>query len=508
MRWHALDNEYAEKEGELNERIKDLQEANETALSDMLSMALEAKQWRKTAKALASVLVTGVDICSKTPELEYLISYYSNRAAKRMSVGKIRKALDDCKMATQLDPGFLKPCLTAGNCHLALGDIDGAMHNYKKCLESGAVCLDRRLAIEASDGLQNAEKVVTYINKLTEHLQHKTVESATTALELHKYEEVIQMCEQTLTFAEKNCVIVDDSNYTSDENQIRPLKLWRWNLMSWSYFYLAKFDLALATLEKYEQLALPETKTNGPSFPSSATISELLRCKNAGNAAFKGGKYREAVKHYSDAIMRSIESKFFTAICLCNRAAALQALDEVTDAIADCNLAIALDGDYIKAISRRAKLHEKIRDYEHAAIDFKRLITLLEKKGKRKCKDDLTVARGHLSSVNKNKKQGMAMDLYLILGLKGSESGSEIKKAYHKAALRHHPDKIGKFLSRSESGLDGHVWKEIFTSIHKDANMLFKIIGEAYAVLSDTNKRFNYNLQDSMRDDFGWSDDE
>ncbi|XP_076890048.1 dnaJ homolog subfamily C member 7 homolog [Bidens hawaiensis] len=210
--------------------------------------------------------------------------------------------------------------------------------------------------------------------------------------------------------------------------------------MSWSYFYLAEFDLALATIEKYEQLAPPNTKSNGPSFPSSATISELLCCKNAGNAAFKGGKYREAVKHYSDAIMRSIESKSFTAICLCNRAAALHALGEVTDAIADCNLAIALDGDYVKAISRRAKLHEKIRDYEHAAIDFQRLISLLEKKGERKYLDDLT--------------------------------------------------------------------KEVFTSIHKDANMLFKIIGKAYAVLSDTNKRLNYNLQDSMRDDFGWSYDE
>lgn len=46
----------------------------------------------------------------------------------------------------------------------------------------------------------------------------------------------------------------------------------------------------------------------------------------------------------------------------------------------------------------------------------------------------------------------------------------------------------GKFLARSESGLDS--WKEIFTTIHKDADKLFKKIGEAYAVLSDTNKVF------------------
>lgn len=70
--------------------------------------------------------------------------------------------------------------------------------------------------------------------------------------------------------------------------------------------------------------------------------------QSAGNEAFQSGKYREAVAHYSNAIKQSIESRPFTAICLCNRAAALQALGEVMDAIADCNLAIALDEDYMK----------------------------------------------------------------------------------------------------------------------------------------------------------------
>ncbi|XP_071720787.1 uncharacterized protein [Rutidosis leptorrhynchoides] len=529
LKWSRLNNQFSETKSELCEKIKELEEASLTADADNMMLKVEADQWRKAAKALTYVLVGGADICSKTIELDPIVSYYNNRAAKRMALGKIRKALDDCRIVTRLDPGFLKVCLTAGNCHLVLGELDEARKNYKMCLDSVMICLDRRLTIEVSDGLQNVEKVVSCINQSDDLLQQKSIESATKALEvitealsisryserllemkgevlfmLLKYEEAVQMCEQTLVIAEKNCATSADCNDMSDDDRKKPLKLWRWSLMSRCYFRMAKFDLALAFIEKYELLGPSETKTKGPLYASAATIRELLNYKNAGNEAYKGGKYREALKHYSNAITRSIESRSFTAICLCNRAAAHQALGEVTDAIADCNLAIALDGDYMKAISRRANLLEKIRDYEHASLDFKRLISLLEKSSETKRLEDLAVARQRLSAVKRNMKLRTSLNLYLILGLKGSASGSDIKKAYHKAALKHHPDKAGKFLARSESGADGHIWKEIFTTIHRDADKLFKIIGEAYTLLSDANKRFEYNLQEEMKDDFDW----
>lgn len=68
----------------------------------------------------------------------------------------------------------------------------------------------------------------------------------------------------------------------------------------------------------------------------------------AGNEAFQAGKLLEAIEHYTAALSCSGESRPFTTICLCNRAAAYKALGQVTDAIADCSVAIALDGTYVK----------------------------------------------------------------------------------------------------------------------------------------------------------------
>jgi DnaJ family protein A protein 2 len=66
------------------------------------------------------------------------------------------------------------------------------------------------------------------------------------------------------------------------------------------------------------------------------------------------------------------------------------------------------------------------------------------------------------------------IDLYEILGVPKSASKSEVKKAYHKAALQHHPDKVPED-QREESE-------------HK-----FKEVSKAYEILFDDEKRHLYD---------------
>ena len=73
------------------------------------------------------------------------------------------------------------------------------------------------------------------------------------------------------------------------------------------------------------------------------------------------------------------------------------------------------------------------------------------------------------------------MDYYKILNVKKQATQEEIKKSYHKLALKYHPDKNDN---------------------KEDAEKKFKEIVEAYEVLSDENKRARYNISLKLNEEY------
>ncbi|PKU86080.1 uncharacterized protein LOC110105734 [Dendrobium catenatum] len=472
-----------------------------------------------------------------------LMLCYSNRAATRMSLGRLREALGDCKIAVAIDPSFLRARVRAGNIHLSLGEPAVALQHFEKVLQlSKETNSDQKILLEAVDGLEKTKKLNDLINQSSTLLTKRTPDDATKVLEiiseafsiapyseillemkaealvkLRNFDEAIRICEQTLEFAEKNASITETACQSKETDCSKSMEanssFWRWRVISKSYFYLGKLEEANELLQKHEKVKpvidkfwnkYPESST----FP--ATVCELLHLKTAGNEAFQAGKHLEAVELYTAALALNTESRPFTAICFCNRAAAYQALGQIADAIADCSLAIALDSSYKRAISRRATLHEMIRDYGQAATDLQKLTSLLEMRSEDKNSTsgalgrsssnitDLKQAQMRLCTVEEEARKGGTLDMYMILGIERSCSATDVRKAYRKAALRHHPDKASQFLARSENG-DDRVWREVAEEVHSDADRLFKMIGEAYAILVDPSKRQQYDTEEELR---------
>lgn len=123
-----------------------------------------------------------------------------------------------------------------------------------------------------------------------------------------------------------------------------------------------------ALKEKYENLsneALEELKIEAALF------------KNDGNECFKDHKYAEAITLYTTGLNTCpLKYPKNRAILYANRAAAKINLDKKEEAVLDCNKAIDLDPDYLKAVLRRAQLYRQLDNLEKSLEDYRKVLEL------------------------------------------------------------------------------------------------------------------------------------
>ncbi|KAL8457660.1 hypothetical protein ACS0TY_035504 [Phlomoides rotata] len=147
----------------VKENVK--QEPSETAIHEACEHwrirgndAYHAGQLSKAEEFYSTGINSAPHVSAIGYSMRPLLLCYSNRAATRMSLGRMREAIEDCTKASALDPDFLKATLRAGNCYLVLGEVEDAIICYTKCLSDGtSICLDRRVTIEPADGLHKAK---------------------------------------------------------------------------------------------------------------------------------------------------------------------------------------------------------------------------------------------------------------------------------------------------------------------------------------------------------------
>jgi DnaJ family protein C protein 7 len=139
-------------------------------------------------------------------------------------------------------------------------------------------------------------------------------------------------------------------------------------------------------------------------------------------------------------------------------------LDQALD---DCNQALNLNENYMKAHHKRAKLLMTKGMYEEAVREYEWIYLA----------DPSTVNKKFLDAAKMKFKISKKKDYYKILSVGRTAGIEKITKAYRELALKHHPD---RHQNASESK-------------KKEQEKIMKDINEAYDVLKDPMKRSIYD---------------
>ncbi|PVD39415.1 hypothetical protein C0Q70_02045 [Pomacea canaliculata] len=396
-------------------------------------------------------------------------AYYGNRAATFIMLNRYKDALADAQQAVNMDPNFVKGYIREGKCHMALGNALAASKSFNHALEleaDNSVVLaevnslkslqDHDAKVELNFGKGDYRTAIFNLDRcldISPACTRYKVLKAEAFTYLSRFQEAQEIANDILTREGMN----------ADAIYVRGLCL----------YYQDNTEKAFQHFQQVLRLAPDHSKARD----ALRRAKQLTTQKEAGNGAFRGGKFQDAYDLYTQALQidphnRSTNSKLYN-----NRATVSAKLNRLDQAIEDCNQAIKLDETYVKAYLRRAKCYMDTEQYEEAVRDYEKVIKLQKSQENKQLLHEAKVAL----------KQSKRKDYYKILGVTRSASDDEIKKAYKKRALIHHPDR------------HSHATVEV----QKEEEKKFKELGEAYSVLSDDKKRARYDNGQDLDDSCG-----
>jgi DnaJ family protein C protein 7 len=448
-------------EPKVDEPIQQLQSAEQKAEEKKLTG--NAFYSSKDYEAAVRLYSEAIELCPKCA------AYYGNRSAAYMMLSKYMLALEDARMSTQIDPQFTKGYLREAKCHLAMGEIATAVFSYQRVLqmEPGNTA--------AAAELKQAQAVQQYLTRAEtafEKQEFRTVifcmdKSIELSPECKKFRIFKAECLALLKRYQESQEIVNDilrmDGFCADAIYVRGLCL----------YYQDNMEKAFQHFQQVLRLAPDHSKSRD----IYRKVKQLLQKKEEGNTAFKAGQLQEAYDLYSQALEIDPNNVFTNSKLYFNRATVCSKMEKKEQAIEDCTKAIELDDKYLKAYLRRAKCYQGMEMHEEAVRDYEKL-----------CKMDKTRENKQLLHDAKLElKKSKRKDYYKLLGIGKDATEDQIKKAYRKHALMHHPD---RHAGAAED-------------MKKNEEKKFKEIGEAYGILSDAKKKARYDSGQDLDDEGG-----
>lgn len=395
------------------------------------------------------------------------VAYVNNRAACYMMLGNYSAALTDCRLALQKDPSNAKGLLREAKCYVSLGDIGSAKRSLLQLRE-----LDTKNG--TSPGSHKAE--VSRLLKTVELLQQHLTE-ANNAYCAQDYEKVIHLMDRVLQhtvsctryelFKAESLALLKRLTGAREiaDNIMRaePTNSEAMYVRGLCFYYEDNIDKALQHFQQVLRLAPDHSKAS-----VAYKKARLLKSKkDEGNEAFNGGNYEEAFRIYTSALLVDPGNNLANSKLYFNRATVCSKLNNLNQTVDDCTTAISLNEDYLKAYMRRAKTYMDLERYEEAVRDYEYIFRKDQTRENKRLLDQAKLAL----------KKSKCKDYYKVLGIPKDATVDDIKKAYRKRALLHHPDRHSSAPEDTK----------------REQEKKFKELGEAYNILSDPKKRMRYD---------------
>lgn len=388
-------------------------------------------------------------------------TYLSNRAAAYMSHGQYEYALEDCLRAVDRDPSNPKFLLRLARIYTSLGRPDDALATFGRIHPPAS----------AKD-MAPAREMAAHIKAAQDALERGTSGS----LALHALDQAEKILGIGATKPRKWLLMRGAAHLKMGnvnalgEAQNVAMSLLRMNSQDPEALVLRGRALyAQGDNEKAIQ-HFRKALSCDPDFRDAVkwlrTVQKLDRMKEEGNTEYKAGRWQNAFDKYSSALSVDPGNRGTNAKLLQNRALCRIKLRQYDEAVADCDRAVSLDPQYLKARKTKANALGQAERWEDASREWKSIQELDP--------EDRNIAK-EIRRAELELKKSQRKDYYKILGVDKNADDNQIKKAYRKLAIIHHPDK--------NPGDDA-------------AAERFKDIGEAYETLSDPQ----YGLTSSMRD--------
>ncbi|KAF6036840.1 DNAJC7 [Bugula neritina] len=390
-------------------------------------------------------------------------AYYGNRSATYMMLQKYSDALADAQQSTSIDKEFTKGYHREGKCLLALGKPLAAIQCFEKSLviqpENKTFLSDKLLAekvkslktkligttqqgISGGSDMYALYCIKQCLKEAPNAANYKLFKAECLAY-TSQYEEALEISNSVLAFDKRN----------ADAIFVRALCL----------YYEDNIDKAQQHFKHVLKMN-PDHEKARETFKKSKC---LIQKKEEGNTAFKAGEFQHAHRLYSEALSIDPLNKLTNAKLYNNRATVNTKLGNLDATVEDCNSAIALDEKYVKAFARRAAAYTSLEKYEEALRDYEAVLKL----------DPTPQNKQAVSTAKLELKKSQRKDYYKILGVDKHVSDDQLKKAYRKRAMIHHPDRHSNDTPEKQ----------------KEEERVFKDVGEAYSVLSDPKKRARYD---------------